>query len=301
MKFIRENRNKNRIGTLLFLLSFLFSLQTLSAKVEGSITTSGTLSYDEVWSGQVYITGDVVIPEGITLTVRAGTTITFIPNSSDNDVKIPVLDILGINKCNLIVKGNLRIEGGKDNKVIIGELIYDVNRQTAITWGGIIFEGTNIDSIIKYTKIGYADVAVVCTGSSMPRITNSTIADNDVGIMTFDISSPRVTSNRIHNSTLWSISCYDYSFPMISHNIIESSEVGIGCEDSSLPGIQYNTFSDNSVDILIQGNSNPTKLGNIFKNNEVRTDINGWDYLHPKYLPQVTSLDGVVRGVSSEC
>lgn len=275
MKFIRGNRNKSRIGTLLFLLTFLFSLQTLSAKVEGSITTSGVLFQDEVWSGQVHVTGDVVIPQGITLTVRAGTTITFMPNSSDNDVKIPVLDILGIDKCNLIVKGNLRIEGEKDNKVIIGELIYDVNRQTTITWGGIIFEGTNIDSIIEYSEITHADVAVVCTGFSTPRITNSTIADTDVGIMTFDLSSPRVTSNRIHNNTLWSISCYDYSFPMISHNIIESSEVGIGCEDFSLPIIRYNTFANNSVDILIQDNSNPTEVGNIFKNNKVRVDING--------------------------
>lgn len=40
MEFIRENRNKSRIGTLLFLLSFLFSLQALSVKVEASITTS---------------------------------------------------------------------------------------------------------------------------------------------------------------------------------------------------------------------------------------------------------------------
>ncbi len=182
MKFIRGNRNKRGIGTLLFLLSFLFSLQILSAKVEASITTSGVLFQEEVWSGQVHVTGDVVIPEGITLTVRAGTTITFMPNSSDNDVKIPVLDILGINKCNLIVEGNLRIEGEKDDKVIIGELIYDVNRQTTITWGGIIFEGTNIDSIIEYSEITHADVAVLCVGSSMPRIVNSVITNSDVGL-----------------------------------------------------------------------------------------------------------------------
>lgn len=275
MKFIRGNRNKIRIGTLLFLLSFLFFLQALSAKVEGSITTSGVLFQDEVWSGEVHVTGDVVIPEGITLTVSAGTTVTFIPNGSDNDVKIPVLDILGIDKCNLIVKGNLRIEGKKGNEVVIGGFLRDLDKQTAITWGGIIFEGTNMDSIIEYSEITHADVAVLCAGSSMPRIVNSVISNSDVGIMTFDISSPRVTSNRIHNSTLWSISCYDYSFPMISHNIIESSEVGIGCEDFSLPVIQYNTFSNNSVDILIQENSNPTEVGNIFKNNEVRTDING--------------------------
>ncbi len=56
MKFIRGNRNKRGIGTLLFLLSFLFSLQALPAKVEDSITTSGVLFQDEVWSGQVHVT-----------------------------------------------------------------------------------------------------------------------------------------------------------------------------------------------------------------------------------------------------
>jgi len=60
---------------------------------EGSITTSGVLFQDEVWSGEVHITGDVVIPEGRTLTVRAGTTITFTPNSSDNDVGIMTFDL----------------------------------------------------------------------------------------------------------------------------------------------------------------------------------------------------------------
>jgi len=63
----------------------------------------------------------------------------------------------------LIVKGNLRIEGEKDNKVVIGELFYDVNGDTTITWGGIIFEGTNVSSIIKYSEIRYTDVAVVFT------------------------------------------------------------------------------------------------------------------------------------------
>jgi len=275
MKFIRGNRNKRDIGTLLFLLSFLFSLQILSAKVEGNITTSGVLFQDEVWSGQVHVTGDVVIPEGITLTVRAGTTITYMPNSSDNDVKIPVLDILGFDKCNLIVKGNLRIEGKKDNEVVIGGFLHDLDKQTAISWGGIIFEGINALSIVRHAKIRYADVAIVCLNSSSPRIVNNTITENDVGIMTFDLSSPRVTSNKIHNNTLWSISCYDYSFSMISYNIIENSEVGIGCEDFSLPIIRYNTFSNNSIDILIQDDSDPTEMGNIFKNNKVRTDING--------------------------
>ncbi len=251
MKFIKGDRNKRRIGALVLLLSLVIAIQSVLAKAENTITASGVLVHDETWNGKVHVTGDVVIPLGIILIIQSGTTITFTPNSSDNDVKIPALEKLGINKCNLIVKGNLRMEGEKDNKVVIGEFFYDVNRDTTITWAGIIFEGTNVSSIIKYSEIRYADVAVVFTGSSTPRIINSVIANNGVGIMTFDLSSPRIAGNRIDNNTLWGISSYDSSFPMISHNTIKGSEVGIGCEGSSFPIIQYNRFSDNSVGILI--------------------------------------------------
>ena len=259
MKFIRGNRNKRGIGTLLFLLSFLFSLQTLSAKVEGSITTSGVLSQDEVWSGQVHVTGDVVIPEGITLTVRAGTFITFSGDGSDNDVETVVLNELWLDKSNLIVRGDLIIQGKEDSRVIIGGPSFGLDKPTSANWwGGIIFEGLNVGSLIEYAEIRYTDVALVFTGSSLAWIVNSTIADNDVGIMTFDFSSPRIIGNRIEKNTLWGISCYDFSFPMISENSIKGGEVGIGCQDSSFPVIQYNELADNDIDILVQDRSNPT-------------------------------------------
>ena len=273
MKFINSDKNKRCVAILALLLSFVITTQPTLAKAENDITTSGVLAHDEVWSGKIHITGDVVIPEGITLVIQPGTIITFTPSSSDNDVEIPALNKLGVNRCNLIVKGNLRIEGERDSKVIIGELVYDVNRQTTISWGGIMFQGTNVNSIIKYSEIKYADVAVACTGSSTPKIINSVIANNDVGVMTFDFSSPRIDSNKIHGNTLLGISSYDSSFPMISHNIIKGSEVGIGCEDSSFPIIEYNRFSDNSVGILIQDRSNPTTVENIFSNNTKEIEI----------------------------
>jgi len=67
-----------------------------------AITTSGTLTQDEIWTGKVLITGDVVIPKGITLTVQAGTFITFSGEGSDNDVETAVLNELWLGKSNLI-------------------------------------------------------------------------------------------------------------------------------------------------------------------------------------------------------
>ena len=271
MKFLKCCKGKIGIVAVFSLLSLAILLQPVLA-----ITTSGTLTQNEAWTGKVLITGDVVIPEGIILTVLPGTFITFSGDGSDNDVVTAVLNELWLDKSNLIVRGDLIIQGKADSRVVLGGPSFDLDNPTSANWwGGIIFEGLNVQSLIEYAEIRYADVALVFTGSSMPWVVNSTIADNDVGITTFDFSSPRIISNVIKRNTLWSISCYDYSFPMISYNIIENSEVGIGCEDSSLPIIQYNTFSNNSVDILIQDDSNPTEVGNIPKNNKVRTDIKG--------------------------
>lgn len=79
----------------------------------------------------------------------------------------------------------MRIEGEKDKVVMVGNLVYDLERQTKISWGGIIFEGVNALSIVRHAKIRYADIAIVCLDSSSPKIVNNKITENDVGIMTF--------------------------------------------------------------------------------------------------------------------
>jgi len=253
LKFLKRCKSKIGIVAVFSLLSLAILTQSVLA-----ITTSGTLTQDEIWTGKVLITGDIVIPEGITLTVLPGTFITFSGDGSDNDVETAVLNELSLGKCNLIVEGDLIIQGKEDSRVVIGGLTPDANRLTPVWWGGIIFGGLNVGSLIEYAEIRYADVALVFTGSSLPWIVNSTIANNDVGIMTFDFSSPRIIGNRIEKNALWGISCYDFSFPMISENSIKGGEVGIGCQNSSFPVIQYNELADNNIDILVQDRSNPT-------------------------------------------
>lgn len=266
VKTRRITRNCMRIVAIA-LLSLWMTAWVVSGEKP---TTSGILVQDEIWSGNVHVSGDVAIPEGITLVILAGTAISFAPNHSDYDARISLPAELGRGKCNLVVQGNLRIEGEKDNEVTMGDLIYDLERQSKIRWGGIIFEGVNALSIVRHARIRYADVAIVCLGPSSPRIVNNTITENDVGVMTFGFSSPRINENKIHHNTLWAVSCYDYSFPMISQNIITANEVGIGSQDFSFPTISYNTLSENEVGILLQDSSGSSILKNCFQNNTQR-------------------------------
>ena len=71
MKFIKGNRNKRCIGALVLLVSFVIPIQLVFAKAENNITTSGVVAHNEIWSGKVHVTGDVVIPNGINLSYSA--------------------------------------------------------------------------------------------------------------------------------------------------------------------------------------------------------------------------------------
>jgi len=253
----------------IFIGLFILGGQALLAQ---RFTTSGTLVCNEIWNGRIHITGDVVVPEGVTLSIKAGTEITF-ASESDYDADLPVAADLGINKCNLIIKGDLEIQGTEDNEVIIGEKVYDLNTESTISWGGIIFDGTNGNSVIEHCVIRYADIGISFAGHSTAIITQNTIAENSVGIMVIGSASPQIRSNRIHDNVLWGISCYEDSFPIINDNIVEKNEVGIGSTDSSSPTITCNTVANNKVGILIQGKSKSRNANNKFMDNKEKIRI----------------------------
>jgi len=182
------NRGKIAVKSLL-LLFFIFS----QVSIASALTTSGVLTDNEIWSGKVYITGDVVIPEGITLTIKANTVINFTPDKSDYDVKIPVVSGLGAGKCNFVIEGNLIVRGNKNKRVAFSS-------EDTLSWGGIVFKGTNTDSIVKYARIMNADIGILCVDFSFVKLIGNEIVKNDVGVMIFDFSSAKMRSNKIQTN-----------------------------------------------------------------------------------------------------
>ncbi len=70
----------------------------------GGHAISGELPGDEVWEGNIYICGDILVPENITLTIVEGSTVRFAANFDINN--------LGVDegRSELIVEGNLEIK-----------------------------------------------------------------------------------------------------------------------------------------------------------------------------------------------
>lgn len=97
-------------------------------------TTMGRLERDAVWEGDVQVTGDVLVAEGATLVVRAGTRIRFAPrprwacsvfwrSPSGDSVEATMREL-----CDIVVCGRLVIEGTSAEPVHVGG---------DAPWGGI--------------------------------------------------------------------------------------------------------------------------------------------------------------------
>lgn len=86
----------------------------ITVTIDNSLpTVSGMLEGDEDWSGEVVITGDVVVPAGVTLTIEPGTIVRF-PLLSDDQVSG-----IDVGRCELIVEGSLVAVGTEANPIIL--------------------------------------------------------------------------------------------------------------------------------------------------------------------------------------
>ncbi|MEA3487311.1 MAG: hypothetical protein U9R20_06605, partial [Thermodesulfobacteriota bacterium] len=112
-----------------------------SVAVSYAVTTSGSLVVDEVWSGTINLTGDVTVPQGVTLTIEAGTEVVFPAESDDtaggHDTALT----------ELIVNGSLVAVGTEGSPILFtsGAFFFDSKGD----WGGIRINPRE-DVVLRY-------------------------------------------------------------------------------------------------------------------------------------------------------
>ena len=111
------------MNRLLIVLSFLFMV-VLSPRAEGAVLKS-----DTVWAGEIAVTEDVLVPEGVALTILPGTIIRVSPSEStkvDPEYLSPMTEIT--------VRGTIRAEGNEGSPISF--LVSGTG-----TWAGIVVDG----------------------------------------------------------------------------------------------------------------------------------------------------------------
>lgn len=127
-----------------------------SIALSHAVTTSGSLVVDEVWSGTINLTGDVTVPQGVTLTIEAGTEIIFPAEADDtaggHDTALT----------ELIVNGSLVEVGTDANRIrFTSGAFFDEKGD----WGGIRINSRE-DVVMRYCTVEYAGLGVSSESSN---------------------------------------------------------------------------------------------------------------------------------------
>jgi len=139
----------------------------------------GVIRADATWSGNVIVYGDVLVPEGVTLTIGPGTTVYFYYTDSSK-----IEPIFLSMQTELLVRGTLTVKGEPDRPVrfMPAPEEEDLKKPARGDWGGIIFDGKGASSsVIEGADITMADMGVSEYYSS-PRLSDVKITDCEYGI-----------------------------------------------------------------------------------------------------------------------
>ena len=294
----RQHQKFTFYPALIFLISVLTGFycgcqgETFNLNVGGTnfeiIEKSGELTENEIWDGRVYITDTVTVPEGITLTIRAGTIVGFEP------IDTPSL---------LIVKGELYAEGSPDRMIVFGSLgkqrtqeqeetvettaspfETDLSRRKqqggnsgavantlkaepprAGDWAGIQIETTSPNTRITYTRIQHANVGVRIRTDAV-QIERCLFGENRTGIIC-ENTNPTISNSEFNRNGIGS-KFQGSAASDVEYSEFTANQYGVVCEDDSRPRIQYNILRANYENAIVcYSTASPEIVSNNITNN----------------------------------
>ena len=230
---------------------------------------TGRLTQDEVWSGAVIVTRELVVPRGRTLTIDPGTRVQF------------TAQVEPFSK--IVVEGAFYAQGDFQENVFFSA------EEASEEWNGVVV-GADAVARLSYARFqldarvhcqsssvqfsfchfsGSGQAAVIVDGAA-PTIEDCVFQNNVAGVRCMQQASGEVLNNSFIGN-IYGIVCDDGSQPTIARNVIANNrENGILCRGASSPEIQSNNILRNGrhavrdggrlIDNFIQGNNGTPPL-----------------------------------------
>ncbi len=165
-------------------------------------STAEVLTQDTVWSGRVTISDDVLVPEGVTLTVLPGAIIS-IDQSERTKTDPEYLSSL----TEITVRGSLRVEGDKGDTVV-----FHVKRKDFQgLWAGIIVDGGTVN--ISSSRLENAETGIHVIKGYL-KIKDSLIRNNRYGLVADKEATVKVESTSISEN---SYGVYEFTGSKVSY------------------------------------------------------------------------------------
>jgi parallel beta-helix repeat protein len=208
------------------------------------VIKTGALTQDEVWSGVIVVSREVLVPKGQTLTLEPDTRVTF-----ETDVEP---------SSKIVVEGTLYAQGDFQRPVFFAA------EERSNLWHGILFE---TGSVGRITYGQFQLEAKLHLRTDAAQVTFCHFADNSGAAITLEGASPTIEDTVIRNSVV-GIRCLRQSSPDVLNNSLIGNVIGVLCEDGSQPNIARNVIANNRQQgILSQGASSPhVNANNLVRN-----------------------------------
>jgi hypothetical protein len=223
-----------------------------SSEALGQVTKSGILTDDETWSGNISVIETVVVPEGVTLTIEAGTVVKF---KYDRDYR--TFDKAGL----MIQGGSVRAVGTSDKMIWFTSASEEpINGD----WMGISLYSSNT-SEFKYVIVEFGEMGIQQFDSEVP-VLNSIIRWNNAEGLYAERSRPVFKSNRLYSNGYHEIALEQYNEAQIRENIFHDGVCGIHAE-KSIVHIAGNSFDNYRWPAITAGMESELEIfNNRFRN-----------------------------------
>lgn len=212
----------------------------------------GMLTSDESWSGEVYVCTTVVVPEGVTLTIKPGTVVKF---RHDRGYKVPG-DGAGLK----VEGGTVKAVGTPDEQIWFTS---DAEELINGDWHGISLYNTD-DSVFDYVIVEYGQIGIEQFNSKVV-VSNSIIRWNNSEGLYAEKSKPVFKNNTIYSNAYHEIALEQYNEARIVNNIIRDGNFGVHHEKTK-SFIEGNYFKNEHVAITAGMDSDITVKRNKFEN-----------------------------------
>jgi hypothetical protein len=228
---------------------------------------SGTVN-NETWSGLVYVTGNITIPAGQTVTVNAGTQVRFVKHDQNAD---------GSGDFTITANGKLDAAGSMSSPVIVGVLapgtgngfqkvVLAGGSGNTSTWSNVsiangktALELRGASTLNRVTVTGGTDVAISLITANNASLTDVVVSGGFSGVVLNNSDTVTITRPDLRGATRFGLELHTGSTGVIvSRAYLAMNGAGLAVSGGSTVAVDDSTIRDNTGDGVQVVDASPT-------------------------------------------